>query len=514
MAAANGKPNVAPTVAVLICGMFIAILNQTMVNVAIPHMMNDLNVSTTTIQWLSTGFMLANAIMIPVSTFLMATISTRLLFAISMGMFTLGSFVCGIGPSFAVVLVGRILQAVGAGVMMPLVTNIFLRIFPPEKMGKAMGMMGIAMVFAPALGPTFAGYMVEHYSWRWLFFIMVPLGAIEVGFTFKYLSNVLQLTYPKLDWIGAIFSTIGLGALLYGLSEAGSRTWHDAVVVSSILIGIVFLFFFVYRQLTTDIPLLSLRVFGNVTFTMSTLVSIIVNMAMFGAMLLLPIYIQNIRGYTPLQSGLLLLPGAILMGIMSPISGTLFDKLGVRPLAVVGLTITALTTYQFTKLTDTTTYSHIMLLYALRSFGMSFIMMTIMTEGLNALAPALKSHGTAVSNTMRQVGSSFGTALLVTVMSSRTNAHAATYATNLAYNHPIAAENVASFQAAVAAATGTPPEVGGAYALTLIGGLITKASTISGINDAFVVATYITVIGLFFSLFLNRPKNAASRAKR
>lgn len=507
------KPNVAPTVAVLICGMFLAILNQTMVNVAIPHMMTDLNVSTTTIQWLSTGFMLANAIMIPISTFLMSTIPTKWLFAISMLLFTSGSFICGVGPSFAIVLFGRIMQAIGAGIMMPLVTNIFLRIFPPEKMGKAMGMMGIAMVFAPAVGPTFAGYMVEHFSWRLLFFIMVPLGLAEVLFTLRYLSNILPLTRPKLDWIGAILSTVGLGALLYGLSEAGSRTWHDVVVVMSIMIGVVFLFFFVFHQLTTDVPLLNLKVFGNITFTMSTLVSVIVNMAMFGAMLLLPIYVQNIRGYTPLESGLLLLPGAILMGIMSPISGTLFDKVGVRPLAIVGLTITALTTYQFTKLTDSTTYTHIMMLYALRSFGMSFIMMTIMTEGLNALSPALKSHGTAVSNTMRQVGSSFGTALLVTVMSTRTNIHAAMYSTNISLNHPIVAENVGQFQSVVTSALGLPADIGGAYALTILGGLITRDSTIGGINDAFVVATYITVIGLFCSLFLNRPKNSPHRVR-
>ena len=498
--------SIAPTVTVLICGMFIAILNQTMVNVAIPHMMNDLNVSTTTVQWLSTGFMLANAIMIPISAFLMESVPTRLLFAVAMAMFTVGSLICGVGPSFTVVLAGRIVQAIGAGVLMPLVTNIFLRIFPPDQMGKAMGTMGIAMMFAPAVGPTFAGYMVEHFSWRILFFVMVPLGAIEVILTFRFLPNVLKLTYPKLDWAGAVFSTIGFGALLYGLSEAGSRGWGDPIVDTSIIVGLVFLFFFIYRQLTAEAPLLSLKVFGNFTFTMSTIVSVVVNMAMFGAMLLLPIYIQNIRGYTALESGLLLLPGAILMGIMSPISGSLFDKIGVRPLAIIGLLITAITTYQFTKLTDESTYAHLMALYALRSFGMSFIMMTIMTEGLNALPLSLKSSGTAVSNTMRQVASSFGTALLVTVMSTRTNDHLASYSNNLTLNNPISAETIGGFEAGVAAATGLPLEVGGAYALTILGGLATKASTISGINGAFVVATGITIVGLFFSLFLHRPK--------
>jgi EmrB/QacA subfamily drug resistance transporter len=497
--------SVTPTVVVLICGMFIAILNQTMVNVAIPHMMIDLNVSTTTIQWLSTGFMLANAIMIPISAFLMETISTRMLFAAAMSFFTIGSLICGIGNIFSIILVGRIVQAIGAGILMPLVTNIFLRIFPPDKMGRAMGMMGIAMMFAPAVGPTLAGYTVEHYSWRLLFFIMVPLGVIEVILTFKYLSNVLKLTYPRLDWLGAIFSSVGFGALLYGLSEAGSRGWGDPIVELSIIIGLISLAFFVYRETTVDTPLLNLRVFANVTFTMSTLVGMIVNMAMFGAMLLLPIYIQNIRGYTALESGLLLLPGALLMGVMSPISGILFDRFGVRPLAIIGLTITALTTYQLTMLTDSSSYSHIMLIYTLRSFGVSFIMMTIMTVGLNALPQMLKGHGTAVSNTMRQVAGSFGTALLVTIMSTRTTEHLANFSNNLTFNNTITAENIVNLGAGVAAVTGLAPDVGGSYALTVLGGLVAKESAIGGINDAFLVATLITVIGIVFSLFLNRP---------
>jgi EmrB/QacA subfamily drug resistance transporter len=503
--------NTTPTVIVLICGMFVAILNQTMVNVAIPHIMLDLNVSTTTVQWLATGFMLANAVMIPISAYLMESMPTKVLFASAMGLFTVGSLVCGIGPTFAIVLVGRVIQAIGAGVMMPLVTNIFLRIFPPEKMGRAMGMMGIAMMFAPAVGPTFAGYMLETFSWRVLFYIMVPLGAIEVLMTFRFLPNVLKLSYPSLDWLGAIFSTIGFGSLLYGLSEAGSRGWGDPLVDTSIIAGVVFLLFFIFREVTTDTPLLNLRVFRSSYFTMTTAVSVVINMAMFGAMLLLPIYIQNIRGYTALESGLLILPGAVLMGIMSPISGTLFDRFGIRPLAVIGLLITAVTTYQFTKLTSESTYSHLLMLYALRSFGISFIMMTIMTAGLNALPLSLKGHGTAAANTMRQVASSFGTALLVTVMSTRTNEHLAAFANTLTTSNPVTVENIANLQAGLAATTGLPPDVASAYSLSVLSGLAARESAIGGINDAFVVATIITVIGLVFSLFLNRPPTPARK---
>jgi EmrB/QacA subfamily drug resistance transporter len=499
-----------PTIAVLVFGMFVAFLNQTMINVAIPHMMTELNVSATTVQWLATGFMLANAVMIPISAYLMESIPTRILFVSAMGLFTLGSVICAVSPSFALILIGRIVQAIGAGIMMPLVTNIFLRVFPPEKMGAAMGTMGIAMMFAPAIGPTFAGWVLEAHSWRVLFLIMVPLGVLEIALAMRILSNVLQLSYPKFDLPGAVFSTIGFGALLYGLSEAGSQGWGDTTVVLSIIIGSLFLLFFVWRQFTTDHPLMNLSVFRFNVFTLTTIVSCVVNMAMFGAILLLPIYIQNIRGYTALESGLLILPGALIMGLMSPIAGALFDRVGIRPLALIGLLITAITTYEFAQLTAETTYSHLLVLYAWRSFGMSFIMMTIMTAGLNQLPRRLKSHGTAVANTMRQVAASFGTALLVTVMSTRTTEHMAAYSNTLTLYNTAVAETIGQFQVNVAAAAGIPPEAASGYAMTLLSGLALREATISGINDAFVVATGITILGLIISFFLRRPKKASS----
>ena len=502
------KENTSRIIAVLVLGMFIAILNQTLINVAIPHMMIDLNVSTTTIQWLSTGFMLVNAVLIPISAFLMETIGTRMLFVAAMAFFTIGSAICGFSPTFSLILIGRLTQAVGAGIMMPLVTNVFLRTFPPEKMGKAMGTMGIAMMFAPAIGPTFAGWVIESYSWRLLFYIMIPLGVIEILLALKWLTNVMKLTYPKFDLWGAVFSTIGFGGLLYGLSEAGSKGWTSGTVIGFVVIGVLFVVFFIWRELTAEQPLLRMDVFKYSTFTLTTLVSVVVNMAMFGAMLLLPIYVQNIRGYTPLQSGLLLLPGALLMGVMSPVSGALFDKIGIRPLAIIGLTITAVTTYEFTKLTSDTTYTHLLILYALRSFGMSFIMMTIMTAGLNQLPRALKTHGTAMSNTMRQVASSFGTALLVTIMSSRTTVHMAGYSNNVTSANPIASDMYASVQTALTVSGGLTPEAGAAMTGSLLSGLASRESSISGINDAFIVATVITIVGLVISVFLRKTKPA------
>ncbi|UQZ84790.1 Multidrug export protein EmrB [Paenibacillus konkukensis] len=496
------------TLTVLMAGAFVAILNQTLINVAIPHMMNDFNVSATTIQWLSTAYMLVNGVLIPITAYLIETYGTRSLFLFAMVAFTVGALICAISPNFSIILLGRIIQAIGAGVLMPMITNVFLAVFPPEKRGAAMGTMGIVMIFAPAIGPTLAGWVVQNYTWRILFYAMIPLGILDILLAAKWLKNVTKLTYPPLDLSGAIFSTIGFGALLYGFSEAGSKGWTDVLVVCSFIIGVIFLLLFIWRELTTAQPLLNLSVFKYDVFTMSTIIGAAVNMAMLGAMILLPIYLQNIRGFTPLQSGLLLLPGALVMGVMSPISGALFDRIGARPLAIAGLIITAVTTLEFSKLTGDSSYNHIMLLYTIRMFGMSLLMMTVQTAGLNQLPRHLGSHGTAMSNTTRQVAGSIGTALLVTVMSSRTTIHLADYSNEITETNTTLMQNIGEFGQQLALESGQAVQAGGTLAVQTLYSLAATHSTINGINDAFMVATLITVIGLFFSLFLRKAKHA------
>jgi EmrB/QacA subfamily drug resistance transporter len=489
---------------VLMIGMFIAILNQTLLNVAIPHLMNDFNVSATDVQWLSTAYMLVNGVLIPITAFLIETYGTRSLFISAMGLFTAGAVICAITPNFTFMLIGRIVQASGAGILQPLVMSVFLTVFPPERRGAAMGMMGVAMMFAPAVGPTLSGWIVENYTWRILFYMVIPLAVIDILLAMNWLKNVSMLTYPKFDLLGAIFSTIGFGTLLYGFSSAGDKGWGSATVIISLTLGIIFILFFVLRELGMDRPMLEFRVFKSDIFTMATIVGSMVNMAMFGAMILLPIYLQNIRGFTPLQSGLLLLPGALLMGVMSPISGILFDRIGARPLAIVGLIITCITTYQFSKLTSDTTYSHILLLYTVRMFGMSLLMMSVQTEGLNSLPRHLGTHGTAMTNTIRNVASSIGTALLVTVMSTRTTIHLADYSNVITSTNQPVYENINQMGQAIAASSGLSSEAGQGLAAQMIYGMAAQQSTIAGINDAFIVSTVIAAIGLFFSFFLRR----------
>ncbi|BCJ87817.1 DHA2 family efflux MFS transporter permease subunit [Effusibacillus dendaii] len=503
--------NTTEIVFVLLLGAFTAILNQTLINIAIPHMMTDFNVSATTVQWLVTGFMLVNGVLIPVSAFLMETFGTRPLFLSAMSLFTVGSLVCGLAPNFAIMMAGRVVQAMGAGILMPLMMNVFFTIFPPEKRGTAMGIMGIAMAFAPAVGPTVAGWIIENHSWRILFYAMVPIGLLDILLAARWMRNVLRLTYPKFDLLGIVLSTIGFGGILYGFSEAGNNGWDSAEVLISLVVGVSGLILFVWRELSEKKPMLEFRVFKFDVYALTTVINAVITMALFAGMMLLPIYLQSIRGFTPLQAGLLLLPGALIMAAMGPVAGAIFDRIGARWLAVVGLAITAITTWQFTRLTTDMPYSTILTIYIVRSFGMSLLMMPIMTAGMNQLPPRLNSHGTAMSNTIRQVAGSLGTAFLVTVMTNRTTVHQVAFGEMLTADNPVVSQQLSQFGTELAASAGLPPEAGQSIAAQTLFGLVSQQSAINGINDAFVVATILIVVAFILAFFIRRVLPATAK---
>ncbi|WP_324777751.1 DHA2 family efflux MFS transporter permease subunit [Virgibacillus senegalensis] len=464
-----------PIIFIMVLGAFVAILNQTLMNIALPVMMVDLDITENTAQWLTTVFMLVNGILIPITAFLMEKFSTRKLFLTAMSLFAIGTLICGISPSFSMIMIGRIVQAAGAGIMMPLLTNVILSLFPLEKRGSAMGLIGLAMMFAPAIGPTLSGWIVQNYSWRLLFFIVLPIAVIDVILAFFLLRNVTKLSNPKMDISSIILSTFAFGGLLYGFSTAGNSGWGETEVIASLAIGGIAMIIFVIRQMRLSNPMLEFRVFKYNMFTLTTIINVVVTMAMFASMILVPLYLQIVRGFTPLESGLLLLPGAIISGIMSPITGKLFDKIGARPLALVGLAITAVMTFFFTDLTDSTSYMHMMIIYSARMIGISMIMMPIMTAGLNQLPRRYYSHGTAMANTLRQVSGAIGTAFLVTVMSNQRTAHMSEFLPNDAAN----------------------PQM---YAF--------QHATIEGINDSFMVATVFAVIGFALSFFIKQVRPA------
>ena len=477
----------------LMIGMFVAILNQTLINVALPVMISDFSISTSTAQWLTTGFMLVNGILVPISAFMIQRFTYRQLFLVAMVFFTIGSFICGIATNFPVMMTGRIIQAVGAGILMPLGTNVFMTIFPPDRRGAAMGMMGIAFILAPAIGPTVTGWVIQNYHWNVMFYGMFVIGIIAILIGLFWFRITQPTSRPKLDVLGVIFSTIGFGGLLYGFSEAGNHGWTSFIVLSTIITGFVFVILFVFRELTMKNPMINLEAMKYSGFSFTLLINIIVTMSLFGGMILLPIYLQSIRGFSPLDSGLLLLPGSLLMGVMGPIAGRLFDKVGIKPLAIFGLAIMTYATFELTKLNMDTPYRTILSIYVLRSFGMAFIMMPIMTAGMNSLPMRLIPHGNAISNTVRQLAGSIGTAILVTIMTQQTTAHLGDVTNALDKTNPALATELAKVGTSIGSdAAGTQ----------VIASRMSQLATINGINDAFWIATLLSALAFILALFL------------
>lgn len=491
--------------AAMLFGMFIAILNQTLLNVALPKINTEFNISASTGQWLMTGFMLVNGILIPISAFLFNKYSYRKLFIIGLALFTLGSLVCAISFNFPIMMSGRVLQAIGAGILMPLGSNVIVTIFPPEKRGVAMGTMGIAMILAPAIGPTLSGYIVQNYDWNVMFYGMFFIGIIAIVIGLFWFKLYQSTTNPKADIPGIIYSTIGFGSLLYGFSEAGNKGWGSTEIVTMFIVGTVFIIFFILRELRMKAPMLSLEVLKYPTYTLTTVINMIVMMSLYGGMILLPLYLQNLRGFSALDSGLLLLPGALVMGALGPVAGKLLDTIGIKPLAIFGIGIMTYATWELSKLNMDTTYLHIMWIYIVRSFGMAFVMMPIMTSGMNALPPRLISHGNAFVNTMRQLAGSIGTAILVTVMTTQQTNHLSAFSEELDKTNPVIQDHMRELA----------QQYGGeSAAMKLLLEHVNKLASVEGVNDAFIVATIISAIALILSLFLQGKKKAQLSAEK
>lgn len=491
--------------AALLFGMFIAILNQTLLNVALPKINTEFNISASTGQWLMTGFMLVNGILIPITAYLFNKYSYRKLFLVALVLFTIGSLICAISMNFPIMMVGRVLQAIGAGVLMPLGSIVIITIYPPEKRGAAMGTMGIAMILAPAIGPTLSGYIVQNYHWNVMFYGMFIIGIIAILVGFVWFKLYQYTTNPKADIPGIIFSTIGFGAVLYGFSEAGNKGWGSVEIETMFAIGIIFIILFVIRELRMKSPMLNLEVLKFPTFTLTTIINMVVMLSLYGGMILLPIYLQNLRGFSALDSGLLLLPGSLIMGLLGPFAGKLLDTIGLKPLAIFGIAVMTYATWELTKLNMDTPYMTIMGIYVLRSFGMAFIMMPMVTAAINALPGRLASHGNAFLNTMRQLAGSIGTAILVTVMTTQTTQHLSAFGEELDKTNPVVQDHMRELASQYGGQEG---------AMKVLLQFVNKLATVEGINDAFIVATIFSIIALILCLFLQSNKKAKATAQK
>ncbi|HWI49512.1 MAG TPA: DHA2 family efflux MFS transporter permease subunit, partial [Rummeliibacillus sp.] len=479
-------------------GAFVAFLNNTLMNVALPTIMKDFDVTYSQVQWITTGYMLVSGVLIPASAFFVVRFKNRNLFITAMSIFTIGTIIAAVAPNFGTLLAGRMVQAAGSAAISPLLMNVMLTSFPIEKRGSAMGMFGLVMIAAPAIGPTLSGYIIEHHDWRMLFEMIIPFAVLSLLFGIWKLQNVMETRKVSLDYLSLVLSTIGFGGLLYGFSSAGDKGWSDPWVYGTISVGAIALVIFIIKQLKMDEPLLDISIYKYPMFALGSVISIVVSVAMFSGMILTPAYVQNVRDISPFHAGLIMLPGAILMAIMSPITGKLFDKFGPRILAFVGLSIMTASTYFLTKLEVDSSYTYIITVYTIRMFGMSMVMMPIMTNGLNSLPMNKNPHGTAINNTAQQVSGAIGTAILVTVMDN----HIKTRAAELAADAKAKAVQAAK----IAVEAGQTPSSPTAEQLAQLKAHIAQTALLDGINYTFMIATCISAVALILSLFLKRVK--------
>jgi DHA2 family lincomycin resistance protein-like MFS transporter len=390
---------------------------------AIPRLMGALHITEQTAQWLSTAFMLTMAAVIPITGWFLQRVTTRRAYATAMGLFLLGTALAAVAPSFEVLLGARIVQACGTAVMMPLLMTTLMQVVPESERGRVMGNVSLAISVAPAMGPTVSGVILQFGSWRLLFAVVLPIAGMITWRGLKQLKNVGETQVSSIDWLSVVTSAVGFGGLVYGLSRfEGGNVRVAAAIVGG---GLAAIAVFVVRQMSLQkrgVPLMDLRTLRHRTYTVALILMAVSFMAMLGSMILLPLYLQNIRALSPLETGLLVMPGGLAMGLLGPPVGRLFDRFGGRVLVIPGAVGIALALAGFTQVTMTMPYWQLLALHALLMVSLAATFTPVFTLGLGAVPPHLYSHGSSILSTLQQVAAAFGTALVITVMSARADA--------------------------------------------------------------------------------------------
>jgi MFS transporter, DHA2 family, lincomycin resistance protein len=411
-------------IAILLVAAFVVILNETIMSVALPRLMVDLGISPRTVQWLTTAFMLTMAVVIPTTGFLLQRISTRTVFMLAMGLFSAGTLLASLSPGFWMLLFARVVQASGTAVMIPLLMTTVLTLVPVERRGVVMGNITIAISVAPAIGPTLSGLILQFLSWRFMFVLVLPIALASLVYGSRRLVNVGQPGHQKLDFWSVLLSIPAFGGLVYGLSQLGRGASGPGVAIGFIAFGLVLILIFGWRQLRLTrsgrSPLLDLRPFSFRMFSLSLALLCLAMLALFGMVILLPIYLQTIRGIGSLATGLLLLPGGLLMGLSGPTVGRIVDRYGPRLVTIPGALLLTFTLWQFSNADANTPIWMLIGLHMLLMLGLACLFTPSFTAGLNPLPPYLYSHGSAVLGTLQQVAGAAGAAFLVAIMSSRT----------------------------------------------------------------------------------------------
>ena len=421
----------------LLAAAFVAILNETTMGVAIPHLITDLGITALSAQWLTTAFMLTMAVVIPITGFLLRRFTTRAMFIAAMGLFSTGTLIAFLAPGFPVLLVARVVQASGTAIMMPLLMTTLMTVVPPAIRGRMMGRVSIVMSLAPAIGPTLAGAILNNFEWRWIFGIVLPIAIVALVVGGRWIHTLGETTRAPIDVLSVILSALGFGGLVFGLSQLGAgghgggadaaaaTATSTTTLIVSLTIGVVALGLFGWRQVLLqrkDDALLDLRVFRSRNFSLSMGQMVIMSMAFFGAITVVPLYLQDVLEVDPLTTGLVVLPGALAMGLAGPFIGRIYDRWGTTVLLVPGAVITSSMLWVYTTFGVDTPVWLVAIVQTVLSLGLALSFTPLFTASLASLQPRFYSYGSAVVGTAQQVAGAAGIALMFGVMAAANSA--------------------------------------------------------------------------------------------
>ncbi|WP_246389060.1 MDR family MFS transporter [Corynebacterium incognita] len=417
-------PEVTMSLVVLVAAATVMILNETSLSVALPAVMADFGIPATSAQWLTTGFMLTMAVVIPTTGFLIERFSTRQIFVASVLLFMAGTTLAALAPTFLVLLAGRVIQASGTALAMPLLMTVTMTLVPPQRRGTIMGIISVVISVAPALGPTVGGLILDRFSWHFIFWFMLPLGLLILALGVAKLPNVGETRETPLDVPSVVLSVFAFGGLVYGLSSIEQMLAGNATVpVVVTVVGVVSLVFFVRRQLALakdSRALLDLRPFTIRNYTIAVVIMLLAMGLLLGSVTVLPIYLQTSLGVTAMTAGLVVMPGGLLQGLLSPIIGRIFDSVGPRPLMIPGALAMAVSIWLLSLLGEDAALWKVVAIYMLFAVSVGFMMTPLMTTSLASLPQELYSHGSAILTTLQQLAGATGTALLIVVLTRGT----------------------------------------------------------------------------------------------
>jgi DHA2 family multidrug resistance protein len=486
---------------VAVMGSFMSILDSTVVNIALPKLMAVFSTDVHGAQWVLTSYLLALAVVIPLTGYLDERYGGKRVYMITITLFTLASALCGIAWSLTTLIAFRVIQGLGGGLIQPLGMSLLLKEFRPEERGSALGIYGIPLMLGPAIGPTLGGYLVQYVDWRFIFYINVPIGILAVIAASRVLRESPRREGQTLDIWGIGLVSVGSAALLLGIDNGPTDGWGSTTVVAQIAIGLICLVAFVVVELSIKQPLLELRLFKSLNFSSALFVTLIVQVGLFGAVFLLPLFLQNLRGLGAMETGMLMIPQALTVSLVMPISGRIFDRFGPTVLLVPGLALLAFATYQFHALSLTTTNGQIIQALVIRGVGMGLAMMPATTAAMNAVPRNLLPRATALTNALQRIAGSFGTAIMATVLTTRQT-----------YQFAITAQTVTATNPMVQAVMGDirylpgmgllPSPLLHQVGVILLYGQVQQAAYVYAIDDTFFVAAMICVPAVFLGFLV------------